>query len=36
VTEEEKLFAPQSEEEGQAALEESLTAFVDDCVMEVK
>jgi hypothetical protein len=36
VTEEEKLFAPHSEEEGDAALEQSLTAFTDDCVMELK
>src|SRR5829696_5580104 len=36
VTEEEKLFVPHSEEEGERALELSLTAFVDDCTMEVK
>src|SRR5688572_28897402 len=36
VTEEEKLFAPHSEEDGERALEQALTAFTDDCVMEVK
>jgi hypothetical protein len=32
----EKLFVPHSEEEGEQALERSLTAFVDDCAMELK
>jgi hypothetical protein len=36
VMAEEQLFVPHSEEEGHVALEESLTTFVDDCVMEVK
>jgi hypothetical protein len=36
VAEEEKLFVPHSEEEGEQALERSLTAFVDDCAMELK
>ena len=36
VSEEEKLFVPHSEEEGERALERSLTAFVEDCAMELK
>ena len=36
VTEEEKLFGAHSEEDGQAAVAQALTAFTDDCVMELK
>jgi hypothetical protein len=36
LSEEEKLFGPHTDEEGDAALEQSLTAFTDDCVMDLR
>jgi len=35
VTNEEKLFVPHSDEEGEAALDASLESFIDDCEMEL-